>query len=607
MKPYRRILNYATKYKKYIFTTISLSVIFSFFSGLSIYLTIPLLKTLFLSGESPQENAPAGNFIKSLMHETEKFILSGGKENALYLICIFILTSYLLKNITGFFQTLYMQKVEKSVMRDVRYDMYEKVNSFSLRYFTTERTGNLISRMTNDVNVIQGGLSAVFLNLFREPLLIIIYLVLAISISWKMTLIALLVFPVTVLVILKIGSSLKRRSIRMQNKTSDILSVITETIYASKIIRAFNAQNFLNRLFKIESDELYTLTMKNVKASELAQPITEFLSILAGVLIIWFGGRDILVSNTLSPEDFLGFLFIIFQLVVPIKNLSSVNNSIQQSTVSAERIFEVIDFPPEVTEKEGAISKTSFDSEIEIKNVYFEYDLNKPVLKNINLKIEKSSIVALVGSSGSGKSTLADLIARFYDVSSGNIFLDGTDIKDISINSLRNLMGIVQQETILFNDTIRNNIVFGMENVSEEKIIEICKSSNAYDFIKETEKGLDTVIGERGLKLSGGQRQRLSIARTLLRNPSILILDEATSALDSESEIIVQNAIEKLMSGRTSIVIAHRLSTIQNADRIVVLNKGEIAETGNHEQLIQSSGLYKKLYDLQFRHQEKST
>ena len=599
MKPYSRILKYATRYKKYILISVALSVLFSIFSGLSIYLTIPLLKTLFISGNSVTDSVPAGNFIRNSMYEFEKFILSGGKENALFLICALILVSYLLKNITGFFQSLYMQKVEKSVMRDVRYEMYEKINSFSLRYFTSERTGNLISRMTNDVNVIQGGLSAVFFNLFREPLLIIIYLVLALSISWKMTLIALVVFPVTVLVVAKIGSSLRRRSQRMQNKNSEILSVITETIYASKIIRAFNAQNFLNRHFRKESDELYTLTMKNVKASELAQPITEFLTILAGVSIIWFGGRDILVTNTLSAEDFLGFLFIIFQLVVPIKNLSGVNNSIQQSSVSAERIFEIIDYPLEIIESKDAAEKISFDKSIELRNVFFEYVVNKPVIKNVSFKIDKSQVIALVGPSGSGKSTLADLIARFYDVTSGNIFMDEIDIKNISIKSLRNLIGIVQQETILFNDTIRNNIVFGMENVSEEKLIEICRSANAYDFILKTENGLDTVIGERGLKLSGGQRQRISIARTLLRNPAILILDEATSSLDSQSEITVQNAIEKLMSGRTSIVIAHRLSTVRNADIIFVLDKGGIAESGNHEELLMKDGLYRKLYDTQ--------
>lgn len=599
MKPYTRILKYAANYKKYISVSVILSVLFSVFSGISIYLTIPLLKTLFLTGSSVQEVVPAGNFVRTFMYEFEKFILSGGKENALLLICILILISYLLKNITGFFQSLYMQKVEKSVMRDVRNEMYEKVNAFSLRYFTTERTGNLISRMTNDVNVIQNGISAIFYNLFREPLLIIIYLVLALSISWKMTLIALVIFPVTVLVILKIGSSLKRRSQRMQSKYSDILSVITETIYASKIIRAFNAQNFLNKMFRNESQELYILTMKNVKASELAQPITEFLSILAGVLIIWFGGRDILVSNTLSAEDFLGFLFIIFQLVVPIKNLSGVNNSIQQSSVSAERIFEIIDYPLEIIENSNAADKRSFDSSIELNNVCFEYDANKPVIKNVSLKINKSQVIALVGPSGSGKSTLADLIARFYDVTSGSIIMDGTNIKEISIKSLRNLIGIVQQETILFNDSIRNNIIFGMENVSEEKLIEICRSANAYDFILKTENGLDTVIGERGLKLSGGQRQRISIARTLLRNPSILILDEATSSLDSQSEITVQNAIEKLMTGRTSIVIAHRLSTVRNADIIYVLEKGGIAESGEHEELLMKNGLYRRLYDTQ--------
>jgi len=323
------------------------------------------------------------------------------------------------------------------------------------------------------------------------------------------------------------------------------------------------------------------------------------------VIIIWFGGREILITNSLKPEEFLGFLFILFQLITPIKNLSTVNNRIQESIASGERIFEILDSPIEVKESPNCVSKETFDNSIEIKNVSFYYNPEKLILQNINFTINKAEVVAIVGSSGCGKSTLTDLIARFYDVTEGEILYDGINVKDIKIADLRNLIGIVPQETILFNETIRNNIVFGMENISEEQIIEAAKSANAYDFILGAEKGFDTVVGERGLKLSGGQKQRLAIARALLRNPQILILDEATSSLDSESEIQVQNAIDKLMINRTSIVVAHRLSTVKNADKMVVLDKGKIVQMGTHEELIKiQNGIYKKLYDLQFRYVE---
>jgi len=604
METYLRLLRYIKKYKERIIISVFMSVLYSIFSAISVYLTIPLLKTLFDNSAS-ENNMAVGNDVSGLYNKVQKifgeFILNNGKENALLKICILILISFFLKNVTGFFQSIYMQYVEKGVLRDLRYELYEKINSLSLRFFTQEKTGNLISRMTNDINAVQSGISAAFSNLIKEPLLIIIYLIISVSISWQMTLMSILVFPLTIFFTAKIGASLKRRSLRAQQKMSELITIISETIYGAKVIRVFRAENFRNKLFRKENDAHYKLIIKSAKTSELTSPITEFLSILAGVIIIWFGGREILVNNNLRPEEFLGFLFILFQLIVPIKNLTTVGNRIQESSASGERIFEILDYPVEVMDSQKSADFTNFDETIVLKNVSFYYNPEKTVLEDINLVINKSEKVAIVGSSGGGKSTLADLISRFYDVTSGDIFIDDVNIKNITIKSLRKIIGIVPQETILFNDTIRNNILFGSEIHTEDDLINATKFANAYEFICDTENGFDTIVGERGLKLSGGQKQRIAIARALLRNPQILILDEATSSLDSESEILVQGALEKLMTNRTSIIIAHRLSTIKNADRIFVLDNGKIVQIGSHEELIKDGkGVYKKLYDLQF-------
>lgn len=602
MKIYLRLVRYIGKYKKYILASLIMSILFSLFSAISVYLTIPLLKTLFLDSTSQvsyQTNTTG--IYESMKHYVESYIFSSGKESALLKICVLIFIAFLLKNLTGILQSIYMQYVEKGVLKDIRFDLYKKINQLSLRYFTKERTGNLISRLTNDINAVQSGISAAFSNLIKDPLLIIVFFILSLSISWQMTLTSLIVFPVTVFVVTRLGNSLRRRSSRVQQKLSEIVSHISETIYGAKIIRAFGIENYRNNLFKKENDTHYKLIMKSAKTYEFASPVTEMLTIIAGIIIIWVGGREILIYNNLKPEEFLGFLFILFQLIVPLKNLSSVSNRIQESAAAGERIFEVLDYPIEVKEAPQAVVIDKFNDKIEFKDVSFSYDNDKYILKKLNLTIYKSELLAIVGHSGVGKTTLADLIARFYDVTEGEILIDGINLKNIKLESLRKLIGIVPQETILFNDTIRNNITFGLENITEEEIINAAKFANAYDFIMDTENGFDTIVGERGTRLSGGQKQRIAIARSILRNPQILILDEATSSLDSESEMLVQEAFEKLMKNRTSIVIAHRLSTVRNADRIIVLHNQNIVQSGTHEELFyQENGIYRKLYELQF-------
>ncbi len=608
MLNFKRLFGYLKKYRLMLAVSVIFSILFSIFSAISVYLTIPLLKTLFLGNEPLTPDTQGNNYLnfyKQFQAQFESYIFKNGKLNAIVTICIFIIAAFLLKNLTGYIQSVLVQYVEKGILRDLRNQLFKKITSLPVKFFTEQRTGHIVSLMTNDINLVQVAVSAAFYNLTKDPLLILIYLGLSVMISWQMTLIALIIFPLSIFLITRLGSSLRRRSRRAQEKMSDIMSIITETIYSSKIIKAFNAEEYKNESFIKESNEHFRLIKKIVKINEAISPANEFLTILAGVIIIWFGGREILVNNTLKPEEFLGFLFILFQLVVPIKNLGGLSSNLHQASASCDRIFSMLDHPVEIADEINAIEYKEFKNSIEFKDVSFSYNEYREVLKDINLKINKSEVIALVGASGAGKSTIADLLARFYDISKGEILIDGINIKNIKIDSLRKMIGIVPQEVILFNDTIRNNILFGLSNIPEELLIETSKSANAYDFIMETEKGFDTVIGERGMKLSGGQKQRLAMARTFLRNPQILILDEATSSLDSESESLVQEALEKLMENRTSIIIAHRLSTVKNADRLYVLDEGKIVQSGTHKELIEQGGTYRYLYNLQFGIEEE--
>lgn len=615
MNTYFRILAFAKPYWKHLSFSIFCTMLYAVLNGLSVYLSIPLLDTLFqesaVQSTSVKENAPLIALlpdwiigIKNSVEETfNNFVLSGGKIDALFRICILILFAFMLKNLFGYLQAYFLTYVEQGIMKDIRNKAYQHLHQLPMSYFKQERVGNLISRIINDVNVVQASISAAFLNLIREPLTIIVFLAIALSISWQLTLLAFVVLPFSVGIIAWIGLILRRQSTIIQEKMADITSVIQETISGVKIVKAFSMEKFENKKFNNETFSFFRLMLKITRIRNLSSPITEFLSVAIGVVIIYYGGKLVLVDGDIKASQFMGFLFAIFQMMPPIKELSSVNNRIQESSAAGDRIFEIIDLEPQIKNVAEPLTINSFNDSIKFENVSFRFDdSDENILTDINIEVKKGEIIAFVGPSGGGKSTLVDLIPRFYDPYKGKILLDGIDIKSLKIENLRAMMGIVTQETILFNETIHNNIAYGLGNISRVEVIDAAKLANAHKFIEEMSNGYETIIGERGVKLSGGQRQRLSIARALLKNPDIMIFDEATSALDNESELLVQEAIERLMVNRTTFVIAHRLSTIRNANRIVVLDRGKIIQHGTHSQLIADEhGLYKKLYDMQFR------
>ena len=562
MKTYIRVLEYVKPYWKHLLLSIICTILFALLNGISIYLTIPLLDTLFQESAKREvisqpsvvnkNMAIFPEWIIKLKDEVStsfnNFVLSGDKMHALFNICLLVLVSFLLKNIFGYLQAYFLAYTEFGSMTDLRDDAYKHLHQLPMSYFKQERVGNLISRLTNDVTAVQASISATFLNLIREPLNILVFLGIAVSISWRLTLLSLVILPFIMLIITWIGFKLRRYSTTIQAKMADITSILQETISGVKIVKAFSMEKYENKKFMDQTHGFLKLIIKVVRIRNASSPITEILSVIVGVVIIYYGGILVLQTRALTGSEFIGFLLAIFQLMPPIKELSSVNNRIQESSAAADRIFEILDTQPAIRNIDKPADVKFFKDSIEFRNVSFRYeDSNEKILENISFKVKKGEILAFVGPSGGGKSTLVDLIPRFYDPSSGSILLDNLDIKEINIEDLRSLMGIVTQETFLFNESIKNNIAYGLTEFPVEKIIDAAKTANAHNFIIEMPNGYDTVIGERGVKISGGQRQRLSIARALLKNPEIMIFDEATSALDNESELLVQEAIERMM------------------------------------------------------------
>jgi subfamily B ATP-binding cassette protein MsbA len=603
-KTFSRVLTYVKPYWGSIVLNLVFNLMTIFFSLFSFALVGPFLTLLFKEGAVEVMAKPEFSFTSDyLMGYLNWFmsslIASGGKYHALVFMCLLLLAAFFFRNLGRFFACYFMANVRVGAVHDLRRDVYNKILILPLSFYHSRQKGDTLARITTDVQEVEVSILNYLEMLIKDPLTILFFFLFMVTLSPKLTLFVILVLPIAGLLIGKVGKMLKKESKEGQTKLAGIISTVEETISGLRIIKAFNAIRYSSDKFEEQNSD-YTKVLRGIhRKRDMSSPMSEFLSSAVVILVLWFGGKLILGGgNHIDAGSFISYIVVFSQIISPAKSFSQGYYNVQKGIASAERIFEILDAEEVITEKENAIEIKDFKDSIEYKDVHFSYGKDE-VLKGIDLKIPKGKFVALVGESGGGKSTMTDLLPRFYEVGSGCVSIDGHDIRDYKIGDLRNLMGVVSQETILFNDTVFNNIAFGMKNVSKEQVIEAAKIANAHDFIMELEHGYDTRIGDRGMNLSGGQRQRLSIARAVLKNPPILILDEATSSLDTESERLVQDALSKVMSQRTSIVIAHRLSTIQYADEIVVLQKGQIIERGKHDDLIALGGVYKKLTDLQ--------
>ena len=580
------ILKYIKPYTTYVIFNVFSNILSILFSLFSLTMVIPFLGILFGTQEKVYQ-AQELNFTLLSIKENFYFLVSStiedkGKVEALMLICLLVLVMFLLKNLFRYIALYFLSPIRNGIIYDMRMELQEKIISLPLAYFTEQKKGDLTSRMTSDLVEIEWSIMGVIEMIFKDPINIFIFLITLIVISPELTLFVVILFPVAGILIGYIGKSLKSASKKGQSKMGEIMSLIDENIYGIKIIKSFNAEQDFNKKFKVISNDYKNIMTTILRKKDLASPMSEFLSTIVMVIVMWFGGQLVLSQDAaLSAEEFIAYILIFSQIIPPAKSLTSSYYYIQKGSAASERVFEVLEAKNTITDDKNAVTINKIEEEIKFNIPFFKYE-NTQILNNILFSIKKGEKVALVGKSGSGKSTIADLLARFYDLENGQITIDKTNIKKIKIVSLRSLMGIVNQESILFNDTIFNNIKIGNINASEKEVIEAARNANAHDFIIECEKGYQTNIGNLGEKLSGGQKQRISIARAILKNPEILILDEATSSLDSKSEKLVQDAILKLMKNRTTLVIAHRLSTIIDADKIIVLEKGNVIAMGKH-------------------------
>ena len=584
-----------------LLSTIS-AIIYVVFNSLSIWLTASLINNILtdfdqlVSGHM-RSSQNINSLNDQLKYWTNEIILRQTPKETLKVLCLTILNVFIIKNIFLYIKNIALTYVQFNLITGIRNKLYDHFHNLSISFFDKNRSGELTSIIVNDVSNMRIALGTSFHKVFIEPINILTFVFILFVINIKLATIALFIIPITSFIILLIGRSIRRKSKRTAEQIAGIMGRITEILNSIRVVKAFANEDYEKDRFKKQQDKYYSLITRRAKLKLTASPITETIGAIIGVLLLWIGGLDVLVLQTMNSEDFIRFILIMFSVLGPIRLLSNVSIQLQMGIASAERVFNILDTKPDIKEKQDCINLGIFQESIELKNVGFYYENNEPVLENISFDIKKGKMVAIVGPSGAGKSTIADLISRFYDVKTGAILIDGNDLRDLNINSLRNNLGIVTQETILFDETIEFNIAYGKVQYTRSELIEAAKAANAYDFINQQPEGFKTIIGEKGSKLSGGQRQRIAIARAVLKNPPILILDEATSSLDTNAEREVQIAIENLMRERTTIVIAHRLSTIKQADLIIVLENGKIVEHGNHESLLHNGELYSQLYN----------
>jgi len=605
MKTYRRFIKYLTRYWHLIILTLLLSLIFVALNTLSLWMIASLINTVLVSPENipvkPVDVSVAGNFHDLMRAWTANLIQQSTPLKTLARLCWLLLGVFLAKNLFFYLKNMAAGVMENRLIRDLRNDLFSHVQTLSMSYFDRQNTAEISSIVLNDVTAVRRAFTVSLQKIVVEPVNIAIFAAMLFIISWELSLLAIPMIPLAGLITTRLGRSLRRRARRSTKQIAGVMNVLQETLRGIRIVKAFVMERDETRRFKRENQRYYQLVFRRFSLRNLNTPVNEIIGVFFGIVLLWVGGQQVLLGRGVGPEEFMSYIIFLFAMLQPLRNLSNVHADIQVGLASADRIFRLMDVPPSIAEKPDAIELAGFGEAICLENVTFTYEGGgRPALYDIDCKIKKGEVVALVGLSGSGKSTFIDLIPRFYDTTSGRVTIDGHDVRDVKLRSLRTLIGMVTQETLLFNTTVRDNILYGDPKASEEQVIAAAVAAHAWEYIRELPDGLDNIIGEQGAQLSGGQRQRLAIARALLKNPPILILDEATSALDSESEKQVQKAIDTLIHDRTVIVIAHRLSTIRSADRILVLDGGRLVESGSHEELLARNGQYRKLYDLQF-------
>ena len=609
MKIYLRMLKWVKSFWKVLVVGLLSSVLFVMFNSASVWLTASFVNVIFPqkylevvqernTQDVIQDKVDLNTRIKNF---TNKILIKDSPYDSLKMLCIIITLTFFMKNIFFYLKNISFGYVQLKLIMNIRNQLYEHLHNLSLSYFHRKKGGELMSIILNDVGIMRRAFTVSFDKLIVEPINILTFITLMFIISWQLALMAFVILPVTLFLISKIGQSIRRKSVRTSRKIAGITAILNETISGIRVVKAFAMEAFEKRRFLNETLKYFRLTFKRRRLRAISTPVNETFSVIVGVILLWIGGNQVLSGSGIEAEDFIRFIILLFATLTPIRSLNMVNVDLQEGIASATRVFSILDEKPDITEKPNAIQFTGFNSIVKYEDVGFQYtEQDGDVLDNINLELHKGEIVAIVGHSGAGKSTLVDLLPRFYDVQNGSITIDGVDIRDVTLESLRSLMGIVTQQTILFNDTIFNNIAYGMADADPDLVITAARAANAHEFVIEFPDKYETVIGDQGSRLSGGQAQRIAIARALLKNPPILILDEATSSLDTESEQKVQSAIDRLMKDRTVFVIAHRLATIQAANKIIVLDKGKIAEQGSHQELLNRDGIYRYLYDIQF-------